>query len=119
MQHYYLATTAKAACGQPPATRTNPGAHGWLLRQAQRMDVAKGQGMLRQLALQAASPKAPMPPQPPAVDYRSVTGLRAVGFSPARHVRYILGRPVCVRRLSKGGCISVRRVTRSLPPWRQ
>ena len=58
MQHFCVAgTTAKAAGPPPPASRRNPGAHGWLLRQAERLEVARAAGLQRAAAHAAARPK--------------------------------------------------------------
>lgn len=119
MQSFYVAgSTAKASGPPPPASRRNPGTHGWLLRQAERMEVARAAGLQRAAAHAAAQPKAGPPEPPPQEDFRTVLGLRSAGFLPGRRVWYIMGRPVCVRGWQQrvGNTLQHMGTVVSLPP---
>jgi hypothetical protein len=104
----------------PPsaASRQRPGAHGWLLRQAERLQAVRDAGLARERPPPGVQSKAGAPP-PPHADHRAVEGLRCAGFLPGRKVWYALGRPVCVAGLIKRASSCVRKakgVAVSLPP---
>ena len=82
-----------------PASRQHPGAHGWLLRQAERLQAVREASLAREVPPPGVHFKAGAPPPPPRADHRTVEGLRCAGFLPGRKVRYVLGRAVCVAGL--------------------
>ena len=79
------------------ASRLRQGSHGWLLRQAERLDRARQAALAARTAGAASSSGVETGPlSVQRSEHRTTTGMLAVGFNVGRHVHYVLGRPTLV-----------------------
>ena len=79
------------------ASRLRQGSHGWLVRQAERLDAARERARANRAAAEAAGvPARQNTLEDQRREHRTTTGLAAAGFNVGRHVQYVLGRPTIV-----------------------
>lgn len=76
----------------PP--RKHTGHRDWMEQLSSRLNASVESGLAVKNAYEQARSKSGMPEPPPSLDWRTVEGVRAIGFNPGRRAWYIMGRPV-------------------------
>lgn len=80
----------------PVPARKQTGKRDWLEQLANRLDAGVLAGKAERAVNETASSKAGAPSPPATTSWRTVDGVRAIGFNPGRHLWYIMGRPIVV-----------------------